>query len=131
MNWQDLECQTINPCICNSFYRHLFLINHYCCRVDKILQMYNRVNNFSDMGIFAKWAWIHSWRTEMETSQCLSSIMVANFKLYFQQMWCTLEQLDQGLYINSTKKSVQRFLRMWYSSDLWRKRASSNKIAKR
>ena len=30
MNWRDLECQTINPCICNSLYRHLFLINHYC-----------------------------------------------------------------------------------------------------
>ena len=29
MNWRVLECQTINPCICNSFYRHLFLINHY------------------------------------------------------------------------------------------------------
>ena len=35
MNWRDLECQTINPCICNSLYRHIFLINHYslfvCC----------------------------------------------------------------------------------------------------
>ena len=30
MNWRDLECQTINPCICNSLYLHLFLINHYC-----------------------------------------------------------------------------------------------------
>ena len=30
MNWRDLECQTINPCICNSLYRHIFLINHYC-----------------------------------------------------------------------------------------------------
>ena len=30
MNWRDLECQTINPCICNSLYGHLFLINHYC-----------------------------------------------------------------------------------------------------
>ena len=29
MNWRDLECQTINPCICNSLYRRLFLINHY------------------------------------------------------------------------------------------------------
>ena len=33
MHWRDLECQTINPCICNSLYRHLFLINHFCyCR---------------------------------------------------------------------------------------------------
>ena len=30
MNWRDHECQTINLCICNSLYRHLFLINHYC-----------------------------------------------------------------------------------------------------
>ena len=30
MNLRDLECQTINPCICNSLYRHIFLINHYC-----------------------------------------------------------------------------------------------------
>ena len=30
MHWRDLECQTINPCICNSLYSHLFLINHYC-----------------------------------------------------------------------------------------------------
>ena len=30
MNWRDLECQTINPSICNSLYRHLFLIYHYC-----------------------------------------------------------------------------------------------------
>ena len=25
-----LECQTINPCICNSLYSNIFLINHYC-----------------------------------------------------------------------------------------------------
>ena len=30
MNWRDFEYQTISPCICNSLYRHLFLINHYC-----------------------------------------------------------------------------------------------------
>ena len=30
MNWRDLECQTINPWICNSLYLHSFLINHYC-----------------------------------------------------------------------------------------------------
>ena len=30
MNWRDLECQTINPCICNSLNRHHFLINNYC-----------------------------------------------------------------------------------------------------
>ena len=37
MNWRDLECQTINPCICNSLYRHLFLINHYCLFVLRVL----------------------------------------------------------------------------------------------
>ena len=31
MHWRNHECQTINPCICNSLYRHHFLINHYCC----------------------------------------------------------------------------------------------------
>ena len=31
MHWRDRECQTSNPCIWNSLYRHLFLINHYCC----------------------------------------------------------------------------------------------------
>ena len=30
MQLRDLECQTINPCICNSLYCYRFLINHYC-----------------------------------------------------------------------------------------------------
>ena len=40
MNWRDLECQTINLCICNYLYRHIFIINNYClfvkCRNNRI-----------------------------------------------------------------------------------------------
>ena len=31
MHWRDLECQTINPCICNCLYCHIFLRKNYCC----------------------------------------------------------------------------------------------------
>ena len=30
MHWRNFECQTINTYLCNSFYRNLFLLNHYC-----------------------------------------------------------------------------------------------------
>ena len=34
-----------------------FNTDAFDCRVGKTLQMYNRVTNSSDMGIFSKWAW--------------------------------------------------------------------------
>ena len=45
MNWRDLECQTINPCIGNSLYSHLFLINNYCLFVC-LFELINKCSTF-------------------------------------------------------------------------------------
>ena len=45
MPWRDLENQTINPCICNSLYRHLFQINLYCLFVCLFVLCCQYLNN--------------------------------------------------------------------------------------
>ena len=50
MYLRDLECWTINPCICNCLYRHLFLINNYCLFV--CLSVYFINNLFKVLKLF-------------------------------------------------------------------------------
>ena len=84
MNWRDLECQTINPCICNSLYRNLFLINHYCLFVCLFKSFYSVNWTFNTVSVES---------TAQDINVNMNVYLLKNNNYWRMQKWTSHQQL--------------------------------------